>query len=108
MHNLEIMDKFLETSNSSKIESGRNENLTKLITLMKLNQVIKKKKLQKNKCPGSGSFTGEFYQAFKETFKYFSKYSRKLKEEEHFQIQSMRPITTLVPKPGKNNTHTKL
>ena len=38
MHNLEIMDKFLETYSLPRLNQEEIKNLSKLITLMKLNQ----------------------------------------------------------------------
>ena len=58
------MDKFLETYSPPKLNHEEPENLNRLVTISKIEAVIKK--LPTHKSPGPDSFTGQFYQIFKE------------------------------------------
>ena len=58
------MHKFLESRNLSRLNYEEIENLNKLITSKDIETVIKN--LPRDKNPGPYSFTGEFYQTFKE------------------------------------------
>ena len=60
------------------------------------------KNLPKNKNPGLDSFTGEFYQTFREKLMFiFLKLFQKFAEE----VTSFYEATiTLIPKPGKDKT----
>ena len=60
----EQMDTFLETYNLPKLNQEEAESLNRLITLSEIEAVIKK--LLAHKSPRPDSFTGEFYQTFKE------------------------------------------
>ena len=60
------------------------------ITSTEIEDVLKY--LLKNKSPGPDSFTGEFYQTFREELMtIFLKLFQKLQSTEHFQTHSMRP-----------------
>ena len=58
------MDKFLETYNLPKLNQEEAENLSRLITISKIETVIKN--LLTHKSPGPDGFTGKFCQTFKE------------------------------------------
>ena len=62
--NLDEMDKFLENYNLPKLNEEELESLNRPITPDEIETVIKN--LLTHKSPGSDSFTGEFYKAFKE------------------------------------------
>ena len=64
MHNLEEMDKFLEKHNIPRLNQEEIENINRPITSTVIETVIKN--LPTNKSPGPDSFTGEFYQTFRE------------------------------------------
>ena len=63
MDNLAEMGKFLETYNPPRLIHDKIENLNKPITSMEIESI---KNLLTNKQIGPDSFTGEFYQTFKE------------------------------------------
>ena len=90
MNNLEEMDKLQETYNLPSLNHEEIENLNQLITSKETESVIKN--LPTNKSPGTGRFTGEFYQTFKEELlPILLKLFQKIKGEEHSQIHSTRP-----------------
>jgi len=64
MHNLEEMDKFLEKYNFPKLDQEEIEHLNRPITSAETETVIRN--LPANKSPGSGGFTAELYQQFRE------------------------------------------
>ena len=64
MDNLEEMEKFLERYNLLKLNQEEIENHSRPITSMEIKTVIKN--LPSNKSPGPDSFTGKFYQKFRE------------------------------------------
>ena len=57
------MDKFLEKYKLQKLNEEEAENLNRKITADEIEAVIKKRPTHKSL--GPGSFTGEFYRAFK-------------------------------------------
>ena len=63
---LEEMDKFLEMCNLPRLIKEEMENMKRLITSNEIESVGKKKPLPTNKSPEPESYTGEFYQTFKE------------------------------------------
>ena len=64
MDNLEEMDEFLEKYNLPKLNQEEIENLSRPITNMEIETVIKNHPT--NNSPGPDGFTGEFYQKFRE------------------------------------------
>ena len=64
MDNLEEMDKFLEMHNLPRLIQEEIENINRPITSTETETGIKN--LPTNKSPGPDSFTGEFYQTFRE------------------------------------------
>ena len=76
------------------------------ITSNEIEAVIKKKKnLPKNKNPGPGGLTGEFYQTFREELMpILLKCFQKFAEEGTLPNSFHKVTTTLIPKPDKDNT----
>ena len=73
-----------------KLNQEETENLNRSIPSTEIENVIKN--LPTNKSPGPDSFTGEFYQTFREELMtILLKLFQKLKSTEHFQTHSMRP-----------------
>ena len=64
MDNLEETDKFLEKHNLARLNQEEIENINRPITNTEIETVIRN--LPTNKSPGPDSFTGEFYQTFRE------------------------------------------
>ena len=64
MDNLEEMDKFLGRYNIPRLNQEETESMNRPITSNEIESVIKN--LPTNRSPGPGSFTGEFYQTFRE------------------------------------------
>ena len=64
MDNLEEMERFLETFNLPRLNQEEIEIMNNPIISTEIEAVIKN--LPKNKSPEPDSFTGEFYQAFRE------------------------------------------
>ena len=58
------MDKFLEKYNLRRLNQDEIEKMNAPITRTEIETVIKK--LPTNKSPGSDSFTGKFYQTYRE------------------------------------------
>ena len=84
------MDKFLEKFNFPRLNQEEIEIMNHPITSTEIEDVLKY--LLKNKSPGPDSFTGEFYQTFREELMtIFLKLFQKLQSTEHFQTHSMRP-----------------
>ena len=64
MDNLEEMDKILGKHNLPRLNQEEIENINRPITSSEIETVIKN--LSINKSSGPNSFTGEFYQTFRE------------------------------------------
>ena len=90
MDSLEEMDRFLEKFNLLRLNQEEIEIMNNPIISTEMEAVTKN--LQKNKSPGPDSFTGEFYQTFREELMtILLKLFQKLQSTEHFQTHSMRP-----------------
>ena len=82
----EEMDKVLETYNFPRFNQEELDNLNRLITSSEIELPI-------NRSPRPDSFTGEFYQTYKEKLTFiFLNYFEKLQSKECFQAHSMRPL----------------
>ena len=80
MDNLEEIDKFLERYNLPRLNQEEIENINRPITSTEIETVILK--LLTNKSPGPHSFTGKFYQTFREKLTpILSKLFQKIAEE---------------------------
>ena len=91
--NLDEKDKFLEKYNLPKLNKEEAERLNRLLTLDKLETVMKK--LTTHKSPGTGSFTGEFYRTFKEKLTtILLRLFQEIQEMEGTQILFMRTASS--------------
>ena len=90
MDNLEETDTFVEKFNLPRLNQKEIQIMNNPITSTEVEVVIKN--LPKNKSPGPDGFTGKFHQTFREELMpILLKFFQKIAEEEHFQIDSMRP-----------------
>ena len=106
MDSLEEMEKFLEKYNFPKLSQEEIENLTRPITSMEIETVIRN--LPANKSPGPDGFTAEFYQKFRdELTRILLKLFHKFAEEGKLPNSFYEATITLIPKPNKDNTQKK-
>ena len=100
------MDWFLEKFNLPRLNQEEIGIMTNLITSTEIEAVIKN--LWKNRSPGPDSFTGEFYQTFREELMpIFLKLFLKTVEEGTLPKSFYEATISLIPKPDKDNTHKK-
>ena len=103
MDNLEEMDKFLEKYNFPKLNKEEIENLTRPIISTEIKTLIRN--LPTNKSPGPDSFTGKFYQKFREELTpIVLKLFQKIAEEGKLSNSFYEATITLIPKPDKDAT----
>ena len=94
---------FQKIFNLPRLKQEEIEIINNPITSVEIETMIKN--LPKNKSPGPDSFTGEFYQTFREQLMpIFLKLSQKIAEERTFHNSFYEATITLTPKPGKDNT----
>ena len=107
MDNLEEMDRLLEKFNLPRLNQEEIEIMSNPITSTEIEAVIQNLS-PKNKSPGPDSFTGEFYQTFRERLMpILLKLFQKISEEGTIPNSFYEAIITLIPKPGKDNTQKK-
>ena len=103
MDNLEEVDKFLERYNLPRLNQEEIENMNRPIASNVIETVIKN--LQTNKSSGPESFTGEFYQTFREELTLILlKLLQKIAEEGTLPNSFYEATITLIPKPDKDTT----
>ena len=84
------MDKFLEINNLPRLHHKEIESLNRPITSMEIKSTIKN--LPTKESPGPDTFTGEFYQTFKEELTpMLLKFLQKIEEERTHPTRFMRP-----------------
>ena len=98
------MDRFLEKTNLPRLNLEEMEIMNNPITSTETEAVIKN--LPKNKSPEPDTFTGEFYQTFREALMpvLLRKTLKKIAEEGTLPKSFYKATITLIPKPDKDNT----
>ena len=97
------MDKFLEKYNLPKLNKEEAERLNRLLTLDKIETVMKK--LTTHKSPGADGFTGEFYRAFKgELTPILHRLFQKIQEDGRLPNSSDEANIILIPQRDKHIT----
>ena len=95
----------MEKYNLPKLNQEETENLNRSITSMEIETIIKN---LPNKSPGPDSFTGEFYQKFREELTpILLKLFQKIAEEGKLPNSFFEATITLIPKPKPDKDATK-
>ena len=99
------MDRLLEKFNLPRLNQEEIEIMNNPITSTEIEAVIKH--LPKNRSPGPGGYTGEFYQTLREELMpILLKLCQKIAEEGTLPNSFYEAATTtLIPKPDKDNTN---
>ena len=104
--NLEERNRFSEKFNLPRLKQEEIEIMNNLMTSTEIEPMIKN--LPKNKSPGPGGFTGEFYQTFREKLMpILLKVFQKIAEEGTLRNSFYEATITLIPKPDKDATKKK-
>ena len=108
MDNLEEMDRFLGKFNLPRLNQEEIEIMNNSITSTVIEAVIKN--LPKNKSPEPDTFTGEFYQTFREALMpvLLRKTLKKIAEEGILPNSFYKATITLIPKPDRQHKKRKL
>ena len=97
------MDNFLETCSLPKLNQEEIDQLNRMITRNEIEYVIKT--LHTNTSPGPDSFTGEFYQTYKEELiPILLQLFQKVEERGTLPKTFYDTTITLIPKPHKDTT----
>ena len=106
MDNLQEMDRFLEKFNLPRLNQEEIEIMNNPITSTEIEAVIKH--LPKNNSPGPDSFTGEFYQTFREELMpILLKLCQKIAEEGTLPNSFFQATITLIPYQNQTKTTQK-
>ena len=100
MDNLEETNRYLEKMSLPRLNQEEAEIMNHPITSAEIEAVIKNR--PKKKIPGPDSFTGQFYETFREELmSIFLKLFQKIAEERELSNSFYEATITLLPEPGK-------